>query len=232
MARIRTIKPEFWASEQIVECSTNARLLFVGMWNFCDDDGRHKASFKNLKAQVFPADNIDVEPLVGELIQQDLVIEYERQGVRYWQVTGWKHQRIDRKRDSDYPGPFDDGSTIIRRGLDEDSTLEGKGRDTNTQDPMACAELKSSLCGRNGHEEKKFQKPTIGEIAKYCEGRSNAVDPEAFFAFYESKGWMVGKNRMKDWQAAVRTWEQKRKAEAEPTKPRLPTREESLAWRP
>jgi len=43
MARIRTIKPEFWVSEQVGECSPNARLLFIGMWNFCDDRGVHPA---------------------------------------------------------------------------------------------------------------------------------------------------------------------------------------------
>ena len=41
MARIRTIKPEFWTSEQVVDCSPTARLLFIGLWNFCDDGGVH-----------------------------------------------------------------------------------------------------------------------------------------------------------------------------------------------
>jgi hypothetical protein len=40
MARIRTIRPEFWTSEQVTECSMPARLLFIGLWNFCDDGGR------------------------------------------------------------------------------------------------------------------------------------------------------------------------------------------------
>lgn len=59
----------------------------------------------------------------------------------------------------------------------------------------------------------KFQVPTIKEIASYCKERGNAVDPEQFFDFYESKGWMVGRNKMKNWQAAVRNWERRRKAE-------------------
>lgn len=53
----------------------------------------------------------------------------------------------------------------------------------------------------------KFIKPTIDEIKEYCTSRSNRVDAIKFFNFYESKGWMVGKNKMKDWQAAVRNWE-------------------------
>lgn len=52
-----------------------------------------------------------------------------------------------------------------------------------------------------------FQKPTLEEIALYCLDRGNKVNPDKFFDFYESKGWMIGKNKMKDWRAAVRTWE-------------------------
>ena len=52
-----------------------------------------------------------------------------------------------------------------------------------------------------------FEKPTVEEINDYCLERENDVDPEAFFDFYESKGWKVGRNPMKDWKAAVRNWE-------------------------
>lgn len=66
--------------------------------------------------------------------------------------------------------------------------------------------------GNNKKEEpkgskKKFDPPTVDEVRAYCQERGNKVDPQAFCDFYESKGWMVGKNYMKDWQAAVRTWE-------------------------
>lgn len=49
--------------------------------------------------------------------------------------------------------------------------------------------------------------PTVDEVAAYCQERGNGLDPETFVDFYASKGWMVGKNPMKDWKAAVRTWE-------------------------
>lgn len=52
-----------------------------------------------------------------------------------------------------------------------------------------------------------FKKPTIEEIREYCESRNNGIDAEQFYNFYESKGWMVGKNKMKDWKCAVITWE-------------------------
>ena len=56
---------------------------------------------------------------------------------------------------------------------------------------------------------KRFVKPTINEIQDYCIERNNNVNAEQFFDYYESNGWKVGKNSMKDWKAAVRTWERR-----------------------
>lgn len=55
-----------------------------------------------------------------------------------------------------------------------------------------------------------FVKPTIIDIKEYCKERKNNVDSETFFDFYESKDWLIGKNKMKDWKACVRTWEKSR----------------------
>lgn len=62
---------------------------------------------------------------------------------------------------------------------------------------------------------KRFYPPTLDELKQYCEERKNNIDPMAFIDFYSSKGWMIGKNRMKDWKAAVRTWERKRKEQSQ-----------------
>lgn len=109
MARIRSLKPEFWVSEQVGECSTSARLTFVGMWTFCDDQGVHPAKPKTLKAELFPMDDIsstDVAGWVEELVKAGLVAQFTgRDGERYWHVTGWaKHQKID-KPSFKYPAP-------------------------------------------------------------------------------------------------------------------------------
>lgn len=56
-------------------------------------------------------------------------------------------------------------------------------------------------------EPKKFIQPTIEEIQQYCIERKNKIDPCYFYDYYQSNGWMVGKNKMKDWKATVRTWE-------------------------
>ena len=62
-------------------------------------------------------------------------------------------------------------------------------------------------------ESRNFVPPTLQEVKAYCQERNNGINPEQFIDFYESKGWFVGKNKMKDWKAAVRNWEQRRKEE-------------------
>jgi hypothetical protein len=58
-------------------------------------------------------------------------------------------------------------------------------------------------------ETVRFTPPAISEIRDYCNERSNNINAEQFHDFYSAKGWMVGKNKMKDWRAAVRTWERR-----------------------
>lgn len=70
---------------------------------------------------------------------------------------------------------------------------------------------------------KRFVKPTMEDVRAYCTERQNSVDPESFFDFYESKGWKVGNQSMKDWKAAVRTWERR-----DNNRPRYKTRDERL----
>ena len=55
----------------------------------------------------------------------------------------------------------------------------------------------------------RFKKPTLDEVKNYCILRNNNIDAEAFIDFYESKNWQIGKNKMKDWKACVRTWERR-----------------------
>lgn len=76
--------------------------------------------------------------------------------------------------------------------------------------------------------EERFRKPSVEEVRAYCEERRNGIDAEAFVAFYESKGWMVGRNPMKDWKSAVITWEAKRKNDPQPHTP-SPKKEQSLS---
>nr|DAX17819.1 MAG TPA: hypothetical protein [Caudoviricetes sp.] len=59
----------------------------------------------------------------------------------------------------------------------------------------------------------RFSPPAVSEVEAYCRERRNDVDPQRFVDFYASKGWKVGAQPMRDWKAAVRTWEQRRKEE-------------------
>lgn len=82
--------------------------------------------------------------------------------------------------------------------LDKDRL--GKGRINKGN----CAESASAPKVSN-----RFVKPTIEEVADYCRERNNGIDAQQFFDFYESKGWKVGNQPMKDWRACVRTWEKR-----------------------
>lgn len=132
MARIRTVKPEFWVSEQVAECSSSARLTFIGLWNFCDDQGVHPAKPKTLKAELYPMDDItasEVETWVGELLRAGLLAEFtaSEDGERYWQVTGWnKHQKIDRPS-CKHPAPPPPDSTSSRRAMLVESSTSPRG---------------------------------------------------------------------------------------------------------
>lgn len=131
MARIRTIKPEFWSSEQVMECSPITRLLFIGLWNFCDDAGNHVDSERTIKAEIFPGDDIsssEVRRMLDELSSNGLIAFYTYENKGFLHVTGWQHQKIDRPT---VKHPRFDGapSPGARRVLDEPSPPEGKGRE-------------------------------------------------------------------------------------------------------
>lgn len=109
MARIRSIKPDFWTSEQVMECSPVTRLMFIGMWNFADDHGRIPANPKTIKAQVFPIDegitSENVRGMVDELSTNGLVLRYTVDNKDFLLITGWRHQKIDKRQPAKYPPP-------------------------------------------------------------------------------------------------------------------------------
>ena len=71
-----------------------------------------------------------------------------------------------------------------------------------------------------GEPKKRFVPPSVDEVRAYCQERGNGIDPQGFVDFYAARGWVVGKTHMKDWRAAVRTWESRdssRKSRGKPT---------------
>jgi hypothetical protein len=108
MARIRTIKPEFWSDEKVVECSVPARLLFIGLWNFADDAGRQEDAPRQIKMKVFPGDDftaVQIEGMLRELSDNGLVLRYAFDNRRFIQIKGWRHQVINKPQRSKIPGP-------------------------------------------------------------------------------------------------------------------------------
>lgn len=95
---------------------------------------------------------------------------------------------------------------------DEEEKRAHKGHTKGTQRALlkeSKKERNKEYIERNIKERKSFFPPTILEVSEYCKSRNNNVDAERFVDFYQSKNWFVGKNKMKDWKAAVRTWEKR-----------------------
>lgn len=118
-----------------------------------------------------------------------------------------KKERIDAKKKS----MSDNGQTMDSLRTDNGQSMDGIGKDRIGEDrtgEVRVGEVKEKPEREN---RTRFVPPTLEQVTSYCSERQNNVDPQRFIDFYESKGWMVGKNKMKDWQAAVRTWEQRNK---------------------
>jgi len=93
MARARNIKPGFFRNADLVELSFEARLLFIGLWTIADRAGRLEDRPKQIKMDVFPADNIDCEAILGQLEAINMIERYSHGGAKYIQVvTFTKHQ--------------------------------------------------------------------------------------------------------------------------------------------
>ena len=67
----------------------------------------------------------------------------------------------------------------------------------------------NNINNTNNNNNRRFTPPNVEEVAAYCQERGNSISPEAFIDYYSSKDWMIGKNKMKDWKAAVRNWERR-----------------------
>ncbi len=92
------------------------------------------------------------------------------------------------------------------------TSRDSHATDKNREDKTRIDEIRKEVSAA-----KRFTPPTVDEVKAYCDERGNSVDPERFVDFYASKGWMVGKTKMKDWKATVRNWERSEKAKTTTT---------------
>ena len=101
MARIRTIKPEFFTSSDIVLLSPLARLLYIALWCESDRDGKLNWNLKTFKLRYLPADDCDIEELANELISANLVIIYEIESKIYAEIPSFQHHQVINNRESE-----------------------------------------------------------------------------------------------------------------------------------
>ena len=131
MARIRTIKPEFWTDEKIVQVSFPARLLFIGLWKFADDSGNLENSPVQIKMRILPADSVSVPELIQELVAIGLLREYSVNNKNYLNICGFtSHQVINNPSKTRLPSP---PTTVVlptgREGKGREVDSEGKGKE-------------------------------------------------------------------------------------------------------
>lgn len=131
MARIRTIKPEFFTSESILSVSPLARLFFIGLWCEADRDGRLKWKPKTLKFRYLPADDVDIESLSEELVDEGMINIYSVDGDEYCEIPSFtSHQVINnREKDSELPPNESHASTTRQPRVKAEGRKEGKGRE-------------------------------------------------------------------------------------------------------
>ena len=137
MARIRTIKPEFFKNEQLAELDPIYRLLFIGLWNHADREGRLEDRPKRIKAEILPYDECDVDFALIQLHESDFIKRYvgfiEDIEIKCIQILNFtKHQKIDKFNEKESQLPEYQTVNSIDYKKTFDSTLiagEGKGRE-------------------------------------------------------------------------------------------------------
>lgn len=157
MARIRNIKPDFWTDEKLVELETWERLLFIGLWNFADDEGYMPYSPKRIKMQVFPGDSLEVSRGVQSLISIGAVELFDSEFGPVLHVSKWsKHQKVSNPSKSKY-------STVDLTPLDgkprKPAAPEQETLEVSTNGTEDSRELRKEREGERGVNKDLSSKP-------------------------------------------------------------------------
>lgn len=219
MAERRMFAKTIIASDAFLDMPLSARCLYFALGMYADDEG-FVNSPKSL-ARLIGASTDDMNIL---LVRRFLIAFPS--GVcliKHWRINNYL--RSDRFQPTKYTeernqimieenGAYALISERYTNGIPNDGIprLEEISQDKVSLEKERIEEIAPpSVAVANS----RFVRPTIDEIAAYCSERKNSVDAQAFFDFYESKGWRVGNQPMKDWKASVRTWE-RRTAQTKP----------------
>lgn len=224
--RIRSVKPEFWRSEDIASLSIADRLLFIGLWSYVDDSGVGVDRLALISADLFAADlERDPEEVYGrvrgglrELSDRGLITRYEVDGKRYLHITKWRlHQRIEKPTKSRYPLP-DEAVTCGNTDLPDASPTppgslpEESGAGAGEQGSSGTGEdQKTSSSGERAPRVTATRLPEpfplTDELAKW--GRENCPgvprsEHDRFVDYWRGVGGAKG--RKADWVATWRNW--------------------------
>ena len=147
-----------------------------------------------------------IKKLVDELIvEKRLEVEVSQLGTVFTVLNYEQYQGFERFTKDNREQSENTERTLKERSENNNNNVKKDKKDKNVESIYSASQ---------------FKPPTIEEIKEYCIERNNNIDANKFHDFYSSKGWLVGKNKMKDWQAAVRTWEHKDKQGQKPNRPK------------
>lgn len=230
MARIRSVKPEFWADEDLAaQTSRDARLLYIGLWNLADEHGRLRGDPRFLKGQVFAYDDdlspADVERLVDELVAAGKVQRYRSGSSTYLFLPNLaKHQRLEAaKVESRLPGPPDPDEpapmATVRADLsardpddsapdaDESSLLYVAGSMEPVAGSMGAALAPARTAAKRGTripDDFTVTPEMVTWARENCPQVDGRTETEKFVNHWRSK---TGKDATKlDWPATWRNW--------------------------
>ncbi|MBR2504444.1 MAG: hypothetical protein IKB61_00685 [Elusimicrobiaceae bacterium] len=136
----------------------------------------------------------------------------------YNMLFSWKNESISALKQKKLAGKKGGLVTQARHKLSDESTAclsasstpnKQTETDTESETETETEKVKEKIVKKES-SVKRFVKPTLSEVKEYCESRHNGLDAEAFIAYYESVGWKVNTKPMRDWKAAVITWEKRR----------------------
>jgi hypothetical protein len=173
VARIRTIKPEFFTSLAIADLTPERRLSFIGLWTHVDDEGRCVDDARLIKAAIWPLDDRtaeDVESDLRALSESSLITRYTFNRKRYLAVTNWhEHQRISRPTESKLPAPEDGEPTPPTSG--NESSVSPHGALIEDSPPERNREQ-----GTGKGTGNVSAKPPRGDVDRLCEHLANRIE--------------------------------------------------------
>ena len=205
MAERRMFAKTIVLSDAFLDMPLSARCLYFTLGMLADDDGFINSP-KSIMRQC-GASNDDMNILLAK----KFLIAFESGVIviKHWRINNYL--RSDRYTETKY---IEEKNTLLVEenggytvGIPSGIPNIGKvSTDKFSTDEVSLGE---SGAVTPPPSPKRFAKPTLEEIIAYCQERNNKVNPQAFFDFYEAKGWKVGNQPMKDWKACIRTWEQR-----------------------